>query len=243
MTEPTGDTLQAMMLAMLKAANNSEGYAAVQQYGIGPGGDAEMRAVFRVVQDALAAQGADTRPCTCHPDDNPPRPCPRKFALGECRAASEAAQGAEPAAWQHKPDRAGAIWVLSHMSPDEATAWNDIAESRPLYYHPPPAAQPAPATEPLGLTGGGHSVAGAPGWIACAERMPPLGEEVLVCLSEPEFKDGFRLVIDCWDEQYEAPLPFSSATLPVGPGWDSGAYFEQISHWMPLPPLPTAKDE
>ena len=204
MTEPTGDTLQAMMLAMLKAANNSEGYAAVQQYGIGPGGDAEMRAVFRVVQDALAAQGA------------------------------------EPAAWQHKPDRAGAIWVLSHMSPDEATAWNDIAESRPLYYHPPPAAQPAPATEPLGLTGGGHSVAGAPGWIACAERMPPLGEEVLVCLSEPEFKDGFRLVIDCWDEQYEAPLPFSSATLPVGPGWDSGAYFEQISHWQPLPPPPDA---
>ena len=207
MAEPTADTLEAMMLAMLRASGDSEGYAAVQQYGIGTGGEAEMRAVFRVVQDALAAQGA------------------------------------EPAAWQHKPDRAGAIWVLSHMSPDEATAWNDIAESRPLYYHPPPAAQPAPATEPLGLTGGGHSVAGAPGWIACAERMPPLGEEVLVCLSEPEFKDGFRLVIDCWDEQYEAPLPFSSATLPVGPGWDSGAYFEQISHWMPLPPLPTAKDE
>lgn len=29
----------------------------------------------------------DTRACTCHPDDNPPSPCPRKFALGECRAA------------------------------------------------------------------------------------------------------------------------------------------------------------
>lgn len=25
------------------------------------------------------------RPCTCHPDDNPPRPCPQKFALSECR--------------------------------------------------------------------------------------------------------------------------------------------------------------
>ncbi|MCO6444553.1 MAG: hypothetical protein J5J04_10775, partial [Anaerolineae bacterium] len=29
------------------------------------------------------------RPCTCHPDDNPPVPCARKYALNECRAASE----------------------------------------------------------------------------------------------------------------------------------------------------------
>lgn len=28
------------------------------------------------------------KPCTCHPDDNPPRPCPKKYALNECRAAS-----------------------------------------------------------------------------------------------------------------------------------------------------------
>jgi hypothetical protein len=26
--------------------------------------------------------------CTCHPDDNPPRPCPRQFALTECRIAA-----------------------------------------------------------------------------------------------------------------------------------------------------------
>lgn len=25
------------------------------------------------------------RNCTCHPSDNPPRPCPRKHALSECR--------------------------------------------------------------------------------------------------------------------------------------------------------------
>lgn len=30
----------------------------------------------------------DTRECTCHPDDNPPRPCPRKFALSDCRKAA-----------------------------------------------------------------------------------------------------------------------------------------------------------
>jgi hypothetical protein len=30
---------------------------------------------------------ADTRTCSCHPDDNPPQPCPRKHALTHCRAA------------------------------------------------------------------------------------------------------------------------------------------------------------
>lgn len=30
---------------------------------------------------------ADTRPCTCHPDDNPPSPCQKRYALSECRAA------------------------------------------------------------------------------------------------------------------------------------------------------------
>lgn len=29
----------------------------------------------------------DTRTCHCHPDDNPPVPCPRKFALNTCRHA------------------------------------------------------------------------------------------------------------------------------------------------------------
>ena len=31
------------------------------------------------------------RPCTCHPDDNPPRPCPKQYALHECKAAIDAA--------------------------------------------------------------------------------------------------------------------------------------------------------
>lgn len=34
-----------------------------------------------------APQAEDTRSCTCHPDDNPPSPCPRTFALTECREA------------------------------------------------------------------------------------------------------------------------------------------------------------
>jgi hypothetical protein len=31
---------------------------------------------------------SEPRPCTCHPDDNPPVPCAQKYALSECRAAS-----------------------------------------------------------------------------------------------------------------------------------------------------------
>ena len=29
------------------------------------------------------------RPCTCHPDDNPPKPCTKQYALTECRARHE----------------------------------------------------------------------------------------------------------------------------------------------------------
>lgn len=28
------------------------------------------------------------RPCTCHPDDNPPVPCAKRYALTECKAAA-----------------------------------------------------------------------------------------------------------------------------------------------------------
>ena len=29
----------------------------------------------------------DPRPCTCHPSDCPPQPCPRRYALTDCREA------------------------------------------------------------------------------------------------------------------------------------------------------------
>lgn len=37
--------------------------------------------------DQGAVKNTDPRTCTCHPDDNPPDPCPRKFALTDCRIA------------------------------------------------------------------------------------------------------------------------------------------------------------
>lgn len=48
--------------------------------------DEEERGYARGLRD-----GRDiAKSCTCHPDDDPPRPCPQKFALTECRAAVRA---------------------------------------------------------------------------------------------------------------------------------------------------------
>lgn len=30
----------------------------------------------------------DAKPCTCHPDDNSPTPCPHRYAFRDCVAAS-----------------------------------------------------------------------------------------------------------------------------------------------------------
>lgn len=40
------------------------------------------------MEDTGQAANTDTRTCTCHSDDKPPVPCPRKFALTECRIAA-----------------------------------------------------------------------------------------------------------------------------------------------------------
>lgn len=51
-----------------------------------------LRRMLAIIDSLPAAPQAepvsDPRPCTCHPDDSPPVPCARKYALSECRAAS-----------------------------------------------------------------------------------------------------------------------------------------------------------
>lgn len=61
----------------------------------------------------------DARACTCHPGDNPPRPCPRKFALSECRKAAlstPAVQASEPTRSQKLADagftRRPSLWAM-----------------------------------------------------------------------------------------------------------------------------------
>lgn len=42
-------------------------------------------------ESAKAQLSAAPAECTCHPDDNPPRPCPQKYALSDCRSAADRA--------------------------------------------------------------------------------------------------------------------------------------------------------
>lgn len=35
----------------------------------------------------MSTRHPETRPCTCSPDDNPPTPCARRYALTDCREA------------------------------------------------------------------------------------------------------------------------------------------------------------
>jgi chromosome segregation ATPase len=44
--------------------------------------EGDINAALRGVGDAI--NDSDPRPCTCHPDDRPPVPCPGKFSLTEC---------------------------------------------------------------------------------------------------------------------------------------------------------------
>ena len=36
------------------------------------------------LEDEQRMTDAHIRPCSCHPDDNPPVPCARKYAFSEC---------------------------------------------------------------------------------------------------------------------------------------------------------------
>ena len=81
------------------------------------------------------------RPCTCHPDDNPPVPCPQKYALSECRAAAPAP---EPWAWGWEDvTRDGR--EIRCATPDLTLVPSYVTDKGliPLYAHPAPAA-PAP---------------------------------------------------------------------------------------------------
>lgn len=46
----------------------------------------ELRALADAPTAPQAEPKREPRPCTCHPDDNPPVPCAQKYALNECRA-------------------------------------------------------------------------------------------------------------------------------------------------------------
>jgi Lar family restriction alleviation protein len=81
------------------------------------------------------------------------------------------------------------------------------------------------------------AVQAVPPWIPVTERMPEPGTECLVWKTASYWKEPF-LALDRWDEQHECPVSFSTATVPIGLGWDSSD-FEEVTHWVAIKPPPT----
>jgi hypothetical protein len=52
--------------------------------------EAEWLADLDAKNEAHTAAVERPKPYTCHPDDDPPAPCPRRYALSECRAPDQA---------------------------------------------------------------------------------------------------------------------------------------------------------
>jgi hypothetical protein len=77
-----------------------------------------------------------------------------------------------------------------------------------------------------------------PIWISVSERMPEPETDCLVW-SHPSWSKHPFASVDRWGEQHEAPVAWSSATIPIGLGWDS-SNFDDVTHWMPLPAAPDA---
>lgn len=74
------------------------------------------------------------------------------------------------------------------------------------------------------------------GWVSTKDRLPKIGETVLVWNFLKK-----EVQIDTWNEQFEAPVSFSSQMVPIGPGWDENPDFEAVTHWQPMiPPGPDA---
>jgi hypothetical protein len=72
-------------------------------------------------------------------------------------------------------------------------------------------------------------------WRSFGEQVPERGTDCLIVSQEPwEKKPSVKM--DRWDEQYEAPVSFSSATISIGDGWDGDSY--GVTHWRPLPAPP-----
>ena len=137
----------------------------------------------------------------------------------------------DPDAQQHIPTLLVEFEPVSAVGGGDpkAKGWRD-RDLLAMMLRGQPTAHIAPAEQP--------QPSAPSGWIACDERMPDAGVEVLVWLAAPAFKGSSNVAMDTWDEQYEAPVSFSSATIPVGLGWDSGVEWEHITHWMPLPGAP-----
>lgn len=91
---------------------------------------------------AGASERADARPCTCHPDDNPPKPCAQKYSLNECRADADTAGALTDVRVVECMDSADK--AIKHKK-FETPGFRDIAWARALILAAPPAPSVADA--------------------------------------------------------------------------------------------------
>ncbi len=86
---------------------------------------------------ALNILAPQERPCTCHPDDNPPVPCPKKYALIECRRAAALAPSAPipPEERRGIPDvvEMPFAWIEHHKGGDNLVWERSNLPCSPLY--------------------------------------------------------------------------------------------------------------
>jgi hypothetical protein len=77
-------------------------------------------------------------------------------------------------------------------------------------------------------------------WISIYDRMPEIGQQCLV-VSQRTWENEPSVKIDRWDEQHECPVSWSSATVPIGPGWDDHDVPNDVILWRPLPEVPSSE--
>jgi hypothetical protein len=187
-------------------------------------------------------------------------------ALPVVRAAAPSAQPeaqAEPVAWQARQD-ASAAWrdvdaktadqlealgwetrglaVATPTAPQvQAEGWVDNAvgenKQRPVQMRARPQCRDCADFGPICPADGKPCAPVPAGWTDPHEALPAIGEQVLVYSLQP-WEKAPSIKLDTWDEQREAPLSFSTETIPIGPGWDEHDDFEAVLAWMRLPTVP-----
>ena len=136
--------------------------------------------------------------------------------------ASLSANAVEPVAWQYRSLRDNGAWFDCTKERFEMRCTQpEIWETRALYAAPP-------TTQ-------------AEGWVSVDERLPAKNTEVLICFAESPLPStgqytGHAADPAGWCYPNESYLlPGESEKLPDGGD-------PTVTHWMPLPPLPTSAE-
>ena len=144
-------------------------------------------------------------------------PCYTEFQvralIATIAALVEQHEAQEPAVCKHRI----AGWKAGDKAGYHCTDCGEVFSAAPDPY--------GPAEPTLAATQAGDA------WISVQDRMPS-DESVVMAWN------GDSIVFERWMERHESPVEWSSVTVPIGKAWDEHE-FEEITHWMPLPPAPT----